>query len=396
MAPRSLIVPSPIAEKIAAGHPHIAIADLPQSGAAAEPATILWVRPEGGGDVLGTGIADPENGVVRLLAREALPALDLAFFRQRVRAAHDLRRALGLGDGHSAYRILNGAGDGVSGFAADVYAGYAVLYAYSSALLPFAREIAACLRESLGLEGVVIKVRPRGGAQSGKVKQEIAGAAPAEALIARENGVPFEVHLTTGMNVGLFTDMREHRPGFARYSAGKRVLNTFAYTGAFSVAAARAGAALVTSVDLSSGVLKWARENFRLSGLDPEDSRFEFITADVSRYLRSAAAEKKEYDAILIDPPTVSAARAAEWSAKNDYPRLIAEAAALLPESGGVLWMASNAHAGVRLDKTLEEGIAMCGRAGCLLETGGLPPDYPTPVGYREARYLQIAALWIC
>ena len=65
--------------------------------------------------------------------------------------------------------------------------------------------------------------------------------------------------------------MREHRRNIGRFTAGRRVLNTFAYTGALSVAAARAGASAVTSVDLSGGVLAWARENFRLSGLDPEE-----------------------------------------------------------------------------------------------------------------------------
>jgi 23S rRNA G2069 N7-methylase RlmK/C1962 C5-methylase RlmI len=82
--------------------------------------------------------------------------------------------------------------------------------------------------------------------------------------------VPFEVHPARGLNTGLFTDMREHRHGLARFVAGRAVLNGFAYTGTLSVVAARAGASAVTTVDLSSGVLGWARDNVRLSGRDPD------------------------------------------------------------------------------------------------------------------------------
>ena len=104
------------------------------------------------------------------------------------------------------------------------------------------------------------------------------------AAIRKHTTVPFEVHLLGSLNVGLFCDMREHRRGIGRFVAGRTVLNTFAYTGALSVAAARAGAKTVTSVDLSSGVLAWARENFRLSGFAEGDARLRFVTSDVRRF----------------------------------------------------------------------------------------------------------------
>src|SRR5262249_21744218 len=154
-----------------------------------------------------------------------------------------------------------------------------------------------------------------------------------------ELGIPFEVHLLGGLNVGLFCDMREHRRNLGRFVAGRRVLNTFAYTGAISVAAARAGASAVTSVDLSSGVLAWARENFRLSGFSDGDPRFRFEVSDVRRFLTRARDRGETYDTIILDPPTVSAARASQWSMKKDYPELIALATTLLPPGGGILWI---------------------------------------------------------
>jgi len=227
--------------------------------------------------------------------------------------------------------------------------------------------------------------------QPGKVKQETIGKEPPEKLVVEEHGVPHEVHLLGGLNVGLFTDMREHRRNLGRFTRGRRVLNTFAYTGSLSVAAARGGASEVTSVDLSTGVLKWAMENFRLSGIEPAEPRYRFVGNDVIRFLKEERARKAEYDLVILDPPTYSAARAAGWSMKNDYPDLIALAAELLPRGGqGILWVSSNVHRSRALLRHIEEGLAKSRRQARVLETGGLPPDYPTPLEYPEARYLEV------
>jgi 23S rRNA (cytosine1962-C5)-methyltransferase len=203
------------------------------------------------------------------------------------------------------------------------------------------------------------------------------------------------VHLRGALNVGLFTDMREHRRNIGRFAAGRRVLNTFAYTGALSVAAARAGASAVTSVDLSGGVLAWARENFRLSGLDGESDRYRFETSDTRRYLERQRGDGAEFDMIILDPPTVSAARASQWSMKKDYPELIALAARLLPAAGGVLWVSGNPRRGPGITEHVVAGVRRAGRRAAVLELGGLPPDYPTPPDWSEARYLEVCLLYV-
>jgi 23S rRNA (cytosine1962-C5)-methyltransferase len=342
--------------------------------------------------VLGTGVADPENEVFRVLTREALDSLSPPFFEARVQAAWGLRRALGLVfDGQSSWRLINGEGDGLSGFAADIYGPFAVLYVYSKGLFSMGRLIAQAMVRIPGLRGVVVKLRAKGGARPGQVKQEIVGEEPPEKFVALDRGVRLEVHLLAGLNVGLFTDLREHRGGMHRFSSNRRVLNTFAYTGAISVAAALGGAASVTSVDLSSGVLKWAMENFRLNGLDPEDPRFRFESQDVMRFLEEAGRSGTRWDTIVLDPPTFSAARAAGWSMKNDYPDLIQLAVrALAAEPVGFLWVSANVHRGRALLRHVEEGLEKARRPARILEIGGLPPDYPTMSSYPEGRYLEV------
>jgi 23S rRNA (cytosine1962-C5)-methyltransferase len=391
-------------------YPQLPLTDLSSGATGIEPGRPLRLL-SAQDELLGVGIADPENELIRVWRAadggagagtdggSAIHAFDAAFFRAHVRRALALRRMLGLADGISAYRLLNGEGDGLSGLTVDVYGPYAVTTALSRGLLGHARLLAEATmvvlpEADLPLRGVVLKVRLKAqGASPERAKEQILGEEPPAKLIVRENGVPYEVHLRGGINVGLFSDMREHRAGLARFVRDRSVLNTFAYTGALSLAAARAGARAVTSVDLASGPLAWARENFRLSGLDPDDPRFRWEAADVFRFLELERERDARYDVIILDPPTVSGARATSWAQKRDYPDLIAAACALLPEDGGHLWVSSNTHRGPSVTKHVEAGLALSARPAALLELGGLPPDFPTPVGWPASRYLEVCQL---
>jgi 23S rRNA (cytosine1962-C5)-methyltransferase len=373
--------------------PQLALSDLLPAGdlEPGRPVRLVDAR----GATQATGVADPENDLVRVWSHGAESrAPDAGFLRERLRAALGLRRRLGLADGESAYRLVNGEGDGLSGLAADVYGPFAVVTALSRGLLGHARLLAQCALEllpeaGLPLRGAVLKARLKGtGNTPERAKDGVVGEAPPDKLIVRESGVPYEVHLRGGINVGLFTDMREHRAGLARFVRSQRVLNTFAYTGALSVAAARAGAAAITSVDLAAGPLAWARANFALSGLDAAAHRWE--VADVFRFLEAERARGSAHDVVILDPPTVSGARASLWAQKRDYPELIAAACAVLPEAGGHLWISSNTHSGPTVLKHVAAGIALARRDAQVLELGGLPPDYPTPLNWPAARYLEV------
>lgn len=384
------------AERLAARPNQLPLTDL-EGGAALEPGRPLRLI-DARAQTLAVGVADPENEVVRVWAHgEDARALDAAFFRARLAPALALRRTLGLADGESAYRLFNGEGDGLGGLTADVYGPYAVVQALSRGLVGHARLLAqaalALLPEAgLPLRGAVLKTRLKGsGNTPERAKDDVIGEAPPDKLIVRELGVPYEVHLRGGINVGLFTDMRDHRAGLARFVRGQRVLNTFAYTGALSVAAARAGAKEITSVDLAAGPLAWARANFALSGLDAAAHRWE--VSDVFKFLEAERARRATYDVIILDPPTVSGARAALWAQKRDYPDLIAAACALLPDAGGHLWISSNTHKGPSVLKHVQGGMALAKRDAQVLELGGLPPDYPTPLDWPSARYLEVCQL---
>jgi 23S rRNA (cytosine1962-C5)-methyltransferase len=166
-------------------------------------------------------------------------------------------------------------------------------------------------------------------------------------------------------------------------------LNLFAYTGAFSVAAASGGATHVTSVDLSDGVLAWARDNFALNQL-PADAHTT-VADDAMRFVSSAVAGVAPFDLAIVDPPSFSAAREGAFAIDKDYVPLLAAVCRVLAPSGD-LWLATNTR-GFSLIGAAQLALARAGRRGRLVALGGLPPDYPTEPADADARYLQTCLL---
>lgn len=389
---KPLALPPSAASFVAGGGRDLSISALPAAAVAGLAAGDHVRITDDRGAELGLAIADPDNDKVRVLAvaAEGFGKLDGALLGWRVERALALRARLGLVGDDRAYRLVHRGGDGLSGFACDVLGRTCVVYAYAEALRPLARQLAEAVIGFARLEGAVVKLRARGGAA--EVPQDVVGARPPDEVIVTEGGVPYEVHPLAGLNHGLFTDMREHRRGLARFASGARVLNLFSYTGTLGLACARAGAASVISVDTSPGVQAWARGNFARSGLGPGDARWRFETGDASRFLARAARDKERYDLVLVDPPSTASGGGGSWVLARDYPALIAKAAAVIPPDG-LLWLAANTQDLTSLGKLAHKGLREAGRTGAILEQGGLPPEYPTLAAQPADRYLQVCLL---
>jgi len=384
---KSLVVPASAVAFVTGGGRDVDATRVGEAVVAGEQLMLV----DGSGNEVALAIADPDNQRLRVMATPAdgFARIDGALLAWRVERALRLRAKLGLPGPDHAYRIVHGAGDQLPGFACDVLGKTAVVYAYGEGLRAVGKQLAEAIIGFAKLDGAVVKLRARGGADD--VPQDIVGKAPDEKCIVTEHGVPFEVHPLAGLNHGLFTDMREQRLGLARFASGARVLNLFSYTGALSVACARAGAASVTSVDTSQGVQAWAQSNFGRSGFGA-DARWRFEVGDAIRFLQRAAKEKERYDLVLIDPPSTSSAAGRSWALGRDYPELIAKAAAVIP-TDGLLWLAANTHDLGPLAKLAHKGLRQAGRHGAILEQAGLPPEYPTLAAQYADRYLQIVLL---
>ncbi len=342
-------------------------------------------------DGLALAIVDRGADCWRVMARGPglVTALDAEWARARLVEALAVRAPFQVMSPESAYRVLNGAGDATPGLIADVYGAWAVVSALSGALVPLARLVAQSLLTLGRARGVVVKHRARGRAAAGPAVVDVIGEAPPQRLVVSEGPWRFEVHLTTGVNVGLFTDMRMERTRIAGMASGRRVLNLFAYTGALSVAALGGGADAVTSVDLSEGVLAWARDNMALNSVPA--GRHQTVADDAARYLEAAHARGDQFDVVLIDPPSVSTARDAGFIIGRDYAPLMTAACRVLAP-GGQLWLATNTR-GYSLVGAAQLATSAAGRLARVVGTGGLPPDYPTELADADARYLQTCLL---
>jgi 23S rRNA G2069 N7-methylase RlmK/C1962 C5-methylase RlmI len=171
----------------------------------------------------------------------------------------------------------------------------------------------------------------------------------------REGDLRFSVNLSDYLDTGFFPDRRKMRRLIRKAAAGKRVLNLFCYTAAFSVCAAAGGAALVDSVDMSRTYLEWGSRNFALNGFEASadagsDSSWRLIRAEAGAFLDRARKAKEKWDLIILDPPVFSNSKRMEGvlDIKRDHGKLIRRCVELLAE-GGALWFSVSAR-GFRLD----------------------------------------------
>jgi len=212
--------------------------------------------------------------------------------------------------------------------------------------------------------------------------------APRAEVEVEENGVRYEVRPDSGVSVGLFLDMREVRQWLRGASRGETVLNLFAYTCSFGVAAAVGSADRVVNVDVSRPYLDWGKTNYALNDLAVRER--DFIYGDAFDWLNRFARRQERFDVVIVDPPSFSST---PFSVTRDYSRLVAAAASVV-NGGGVLLVASN-HAATsdrRFDAWVDEGLGRANREGHLIRRWCEPStDFPVAVGQHA--YLKVRAL---
>lgn len=392
----SLTLPEPWPSRVRGGAPQIDLVELPGIPEGLGPGESLTLRADNF-EPVGIGLFDPDAQVLRTMPAGADECFDERFLHRRIHQALELRGRLGLIGAETAFRLLNGEGDGLSGFLCDVYARHAVLYLLSESLRPHAAMIAKVIESELHPKSILSKVRPVSEVPTGKIPFHVEfGAEPPAALGVREDDVAYEVHLTGGINTGLFVDMREVRRALRLWFSGKRVLNTFSYTGSFSVLAALEGARSVTSVEFASGTLEWTKTNFRLNGLDPDQERYRFVRDDVFEFLKKSRRHEKDFDVVILDPPAKTTVPGKRWFLKSDYDRLIGHALKVAAP-GALLVVASSCQmvSPDKLDSQIRAAARDSGRRLRLVESIGLPPDFPTQMIHPQSRYLKCLLLLV-
>jgi 23S rRNA (cytosine1962-C5)-methyltransferase len=194
--------------------------------------------------------------------------------------------------------------------------------------------------------------------------------------------------LYDGQKTGLFLDHRDNRALLGRLAKDMTVLNLFAYTGAFSLYAARGGASRVTSVDIAPAAMRDAARNFSLNGFDPE--LHEFVAADCFKLLEDYVREGKQFDLVILDPPSLARSKDNRFAAARAYKKLNILALKCVREGGLLASASCTSQIGPDHFKEilLEAGLDT-GRRLQILQENGHAPDHPVPMSFPEGRYLK-------
>ena len=342
---------------------------------------------------IATALYDPQNRIVARILDPGKMQLTQGWLEGKLIQAKQLRQHAQLVQ-TDAFRWLNGEGDGLPGVTVDCYGDYLMLQLYTPAWDAHLEILTAALQKVFQPQGIYRKLRPQetraleAKKRTKEYSRLIAGSSAPVPLQVRENGLNYLVDLREGLNTGLFPDQRRNPQELMTRVSGKRVLNLFAFTGAFSVAAAVAGAKKVTSVDISKKYLEIARENFSINRINPR--QHEFIASDVFAELARMQSQQRRFDIVLFDPPSFSTTRKSRFSTHGGTSKLVAATLPLL-EAGGLLISSSN-HQKVSMDDYLKELRRGALQSRDKLKTifiSGQPEDFPCSVSFPEGRYLK-------
>ena len=367
------------------------------------------------------------------------------FFLHRLQSAYDLRRTLGLiRPDNNAFRLVHGEGDGLPGLIIDVYDGTAVMQAHTPGIHYIREALAEDLIKVAGADirnvyyksettlpyksqAVQEHLDPTSGEPEGaingyliidgkKVRSREEGKALEATIsdVALENGLKFHVDWLKGQKTGFFVDQRENRALVEKYSAGRRVLNMFCYTGGFSFYAMRSNAQLVHSVDVSKQAISFTNANVQLNF--PGDVRHHAFAADAFDFLANpqkfyaqegltdllpSAEDGTEtnafpYDLVILDPPAFAKHKNVLRNALRGYQKLNAAALSQM-RPGSILFTFSCSQVVTKDDFrcAVFSAAAQTGRRVRILHQLHQPADHPINIYHPEGEYLKGLVLYV-
>jgi 23S rRNA (cytosine1962-C5)-methyltransferase len=347
------------------------------------------------GNYLATGFYEKGSLAVKLFSHKRTDA-GPEFWKNKLGKALQLRYTLGLADNPetNAYRLVFSEGDGLPGLVADYYAGTVVLQTHSLGMHLAKPLIVNALKEiySDKLLAIYDKSSDAMNRMTGKVTEDGSLFGTANEVIILENGCKFHVDFSSGQKTGFFIDQRENREILAYYSNGRKVLNTFCYSGSFSVYALEAGATHVHSVDSSARAIELTDRNIGINF--PTISHHQSFVKDAKQFLYDMPPDF--YDLIVLDPPAFAKHHDVKNKAIRGYINLNATALRKI-NKGGLLFTFSCSQA---VDRNMFTSAVMAaaievGRQVKILHHLSQPADHPISIYHPEGEYLKGLVLYV-
>lgn len=378
-------------ERVRAGHPWVFAGEVYQLPPPEADGQVVAVE-DARGRFMGLGLCNTKSNIlVRLVTRQR-EAVDREFFKRRLEEAIALRgRFAGVKEGPgAAYRVVHAEADGLPAFVVDRYGDFLSVQVLSLGMAQRLPMFVELLVELLAPKGIYersdVPVRTLEGLTP--TAGVLWGATPDEGLEIVEDGARFAIDLVGGQKTGFFLDQRLNRGRVRELSKGMgRVLNTFCYTGGFSIAAALGGAEEVVSVDISPDAIALAERNAKLNGVD---DRCKWMAANAFDTLREMERAGEKFDMVILDPPAFTKNKDSIPGAVRGYKEINLRAMRLL-QPGGVLVTSSCSH---HISPSMFQGIVADAAADTRkrvrqLELRGPSPDHPVLPAAPETDYLK-------
>lgn len=345
------------------------------------------------GEFLAIGHYQKSSIAVRILSFNDI-AIDQNFWNERIASAYNYRKQLGLVNNSetNCFRLVHGEGDNLSGLVIDYYNGTAVVQCHSVGMFKNLDRIANALQQTMGEQLTAIYnksestlpfkagIENKDGLLWGEIKTEN----------ALEYGNSFFIDWIQGQKTGFFIDQRENRKLVEHYAKGKSVLNTFCYTGGFSVYALRGGAKKVVSVDCSARAIELTDKTVAMNFPNAEHTS---VVSDTFKYLDN---NKDEFDLIILDPPAFAKHGKVLNNALQGYKRLNMKAIEQI-KKGGILFTFSCSQAVSKEEfrKSVFAAAANTKRNVRILHQLTQPADHPISIYHPEGEYLKGLVLQI-
>lgn len=317
--------------------------------------------------------------------------IDATYFTKKIKSALEYRAEFFADASTTAFRVLNGEGDGLGGLTIDYFNGFYLLTWYSLGIYEFKTDIIEALKTTAEYKGIYQKKRfDSKGKYLDQKDDFITGDKAPEPLIVKESGENFAIYLDDGAMVGVFLDQRDVRRTIRdKYAKAKSVLNTFSYTGAFSVFSALGGATKTTSVDLAKRSLTKTTEQFEVNEIDA--SKQDIIVEDVFNYFKYAVKKNLLFDMVVLDPPSFARSKKHTFSASKDYVNLLKEAIQITKKGGIIVASTNSANFSMM---TFSDFIAKAFKElkgkYKIRERFSLPKDFRVLDKFKEGNYLKV------
>jgi len=342
-------------------------------------------------ELLGYGHYQRGSIAVRMLSfGEVYPDEDFLF--NKIKNAYYLRKKFNFIDNKetNCFRLINAEGDELPGLIVDYYNGLIVMQCHSIGMYKTREFIVNSLLKLLGNKIHTIFDKSESTLPLKDIKNEFLYGNKSEIEVL-ENGIKFFINIIDGQKTGFFLDQRDNRLLLTKYCAEKNVLNTFCYSGAFSIYALKHNANLVHSVDISEKAIKWAKKNFLLNDLS-ESNHEEFVN-DVFDFLDNPPCE---YDLIILDPPAFAKHQDALHNALQGYKRINQKALQII-KTGGILMTFSCSQVVSRenFKKSVFIAAANAKRKVKIIHQTAHPVDHPINIFHPEGEYLKGLVLFV-